>query len=250
MSLVDVEESLILPIIKVALDEDLMISISYSSNDNEVNVCYQFVGIKKSDIEENLVKCVSYTSTKEDPLKLYGTVKSIEDFLEYIESPKTSNHELVYNKKTIKFYPKDWYECFETQPLLRIKTIVDKMPHLIEKAKNVIIVPKPKPGVWSDTIWAMDKDLSNSQLSPRREIRAEDKKMMDSLLATSEQILAIKDKGLSPKNISTSNFRVLGQTSIRNGRLLKSDKSRVNGYTLSANGELIPIFDDTDIVKK
>jgi len=187
MAIVNVEESRVIPFIKVALEENLRVKISYSSSPDEEDIYYEFILMENDNNKflDQMIKCVAYTSIKEDPLKLYGSVKDMDEFLEYLKSPRSPSKNLLYNKKVVKIYPKDWYECFEdekTSP--RITEITKKIPSLVEKSKNVVIVPKEKPSNF-DNIW--DFSLSTLSSTISMDIRAEDKKAMDSLLASAKK---------------------------------------------------------------
>lgn len=118
-----------LSIIKVALDEDLRIIISYKSEKDDITALYEFIFV--ADIKK--VKCVSYTSTREDPLKIFNSTFDLYNFLNFIET-----EQMGFDKTIIKLYPKDWYACFETDEN-RIKDIEKMMPDIIKNSKNVNI---------------------------------------------------------------------------------------------------------------
>jgi hypothetical protein len=209
MALIETADDL--SIIKVALDESLCVGINYTSDNDEVEVEYHFIKVvvsegdlktKKNtstDGRENVqpltgdrIKCICFSSNKEDPLKIYGTAKTMDDFLEFARRHKQVSYDLIYNKKDVKIYPRDWYDCFEINKDERIKEIKKRIPDIIEKAKNVVIEPPPKydAHTWTHQtqnilgenykIQGLSADIPPGSSA---RIRAEDKRIMDALLS-------------------------------------------------------------------
>ncbi len=133
----DIDENLSL--IKVCLDANLRIGVSYTSLDKTVQVEYQFVKNGPNVIESRLdleteVECIFYRSNNTDPLKLFGSKRTADDFLRYLQNDKKYVPGETYIRSGVKVYPRDWYDCFEELAEKRLEPIRDMMPELLKLA--------------------------------------------------------------------------------------------------------------------
>ena len=111
------------PLIQSALLNGLKVGLFFRCE--EIELEYHFVRDLRSNPGAcNLVTCVMYTCTLDDPLRLFGTSQPLGDFLRLVDrETSTINYALFFKRYDIRLFPSDWYPCFESDPEGCIKEV-------------------------------------------------------------------------------------------------------------------------------
>lgn len=104
-----------------------------------------------------LVKCISYTSIKADPLRIYGTIKPLDEFMLWASQVHVTVRGIRYLKEDIKVYPYDWYDCFE----------VDKDDRIMQVSKEVASIKK-EIYIAKQALLNKSREISNDKVAHSR----------------------------------------------------------------------------------
>lgn len=118
-------------IIKNILDDNLRLVVYYTPIETQDTVSeYHFI----KDLGD--IRCVQCTSISDDPLKLCGSIKSLDEFLKIVGVSKyTPNYKDWYERVKLEVYPKHWYSCFETE-------VTEISPEILFHRQNLLSIPK------------------------------------------------------------------------------------------------------------
>ena len=134
--MVDVENDIHL--LKAALQRGLAVAFLFKLDDDILEYHFQKVPGTKDRVKS--VICKYFSSTIEDKLSIYGSVKSIEKLEKLnLQEKVTENYTVYYDRCGTKLYSEDWRPCFNTisdrKPMQR--RIEKMLPDLEEEAKEI-----------------------------------------------------------------------------------------------------------------